>query len=185
MHAVGANGSPYYRDDLALVHHLGFGSHADACAPGILARLEPARERGGLVLELGCGSGHLTRHLVEAGHRVLATDASTAMLALRRAVPGRGTVRTGRGSGGGRAQAVSTDAVPGHGLDVRRGRVQAGVGHRPEPGLDAENGAWRGSAPACDVMGRATARPSLPGGTQAERMSRGIRVHRAAPARVG
>jgi SAM-dependent methyltransferase len=73
-----------YRPDLALVHHLGFGAHADACAPGILALLEPLRERGGDVLELGCGSGLLTRHLVEAGHRVVATDASPAMLALAR-----------------------------------------------------------------------------------------------------
>jgi SAM-dependent methyltransferase len=72
----------YYRDDLALVHQLGFGFHADATAPGILALLEPVR--GGLVLELGCGSGLLTRYLVEAGHRVLATDASPAMLALAR-----------------------------------------------------------------------------------------------------
>ena len=72
----------YYRDDLARVHHLGFGFHADATAPGILALLEPVR--GGLVLELGCGSGLLTRHLVEAGHRVVATDASPAMLALAR-----------------------------------------------------------------------------------------------------
>lgn len=73
---------PYYRADLALVHDLGFGAHADTCAPGILALLEPVRRRGGLVLELGCGSGRLTRHLVDAGHRVLATDASPAMLDL-------------------------------------------------------------------------------------------------------
>jgi SAM-dependent methyltransferase len=75
---------PYYRPDLALVHHLGFGFHADACAPGILALLEPVRERGGLVLEVGCGSGLLTRHLVDAGHRVIATDASPAMVDLAR-----------------------------------------------------------------------------------------------------
>ena len=72
----------YYRDDLALVHQLGFGFHADATAPGILAQFEPVR--GGLVLELGCGSGLLTRYLVEAGHTVVATDASPAMLALAR-----------------------------------------------------------------------------------------------------
>jgi len=72
----------YYRDDLALVHHLGFGFHADACAPGILALLEPVR--GGLVLELGCGSGLLTSRLVQAGHRVIATDASPAMIDLAR-----------------------------------------------------------------------------------------------------
>jgi SAM-dependent methyltransferase len=70
------------------VHHLGYGFHADACAPGILALLEPIRARQGLVLELGCGSGRLTGHLVDAGHRVIATDASPAMLELaKNAVP--------------------------------------------------------------------------------------------------
>ena len=34
------------------------------------------------MLELGCGSGALTRHLVAGGHRVLATDASPAMVEL-------------------------------------------------------------------------------------------------------
>jgi SAM-dependent methyltransferase len=79
---------PYYRRDLAHVHHLVFGFHADACASGILRLLEPVRERGGLVVELGCGSGLLTRHLLDAGHRVLATDASPAMLDLAREVAG-------------------------------------------------------------------------------------------------
>jgi SAM-dependent methyltransferase len=79
---------PYYRRDLALVHHKGFGFHADDCAPGILALLEPVRARDGLVLELGCGSGLLTRHVLEAGHRVIATDASPAMLDLAREVAG-------------------------------------------------------------------------------------------------
>ncbi len=74
----------YYRDALALVHHEGFGAHADACAPGILRLLEPLRPGRDLVVEIGCGSGRLTRHLVDAGHRVIATDASPAMLALAR-----------------------------------------------------------------------------------------------------
>jgi SAM-dependent methyltransferase len=78
--------TPYYRRDLALVHHLGFGFHADACAPGIVELLRPLRERDGLVVELGCGSGLLTRHLLDAGHRVVATDASPAMLELARDV---------------------------------------------------------------------------------------------------
>jgi SAM-dependent methyltransferase len=77
---------PYYRADLALVHDQGFGFHAERCAPGVLALLEPVRERGGLVLEVGAGSGRLTRHLVDAGHRVVATDASPAMLGLARDV---------------------------------------------------------------------------------------------------
>lgn len=75
---------PYYRPDLALVHHRGFGFHAEACAPGILALLEPVRRRGGVVLEVGCGSGLLTRRLLDAGHRVVATDASPSMLDLAR-----------------------------------------------------------------------------------------------------
>jgi SAM-dependent methyltransferase len=75
---------PYYRADLALVHHLGFGFHADRCAPGILKLLEPVADRGGLVVELGCGSGLLTRYLTDAGHRVIATDASPAMVDLAR-----------------------------------------------------------------------------------------------------
>ncbi len=44
------------------------------------------REREGLVVELGCGSGLLTRHLLDGGHRVIATDASPAMLDLARDV---------------------------------------------------------------------------------------------------
>jgi len=73
---------PYYRDDLARIHHLGFAFHAEDTAPGVLALLEPVR--GELVLEIGCGSGLLTKYLIEAGHRVVATDASPAMLELAR-----------------------------------------------------------------------------------------------------
>jgi len=73
---------PSYRHDLALVHERGFGFHGERCAPGVLALLEPVR--GGLVLEIGCGTGALTRNLLGAGHRVLATDASPAMLELAR-----------------------------------------------------------------------------------------------------
>jgi SAM-dependent methyltransferase len=76
--------APYYRHDLALIHHLGFGFHADGCAPGILSLLEPTLKRNGLVVELGCGSGRLTKYLVDAGHRVIATDASPAMLEIAR-----------------------------------------------------------------------------------------------------
>lgn len=87
-------GTPYYRPDLALVHHLGFGFHADACAAGVLALLADVRAGDGLVLEVGCGSGLLTRHLVDAGHRVVATDASDAMLGLARSyVPGAEEIR--------------------------------------------------------------------------------------------
>ena len=86
--------APYYREDLARVHHLGFGFHAEACAPGIVGLLEPVRRRDGVVVEIGCGSGLLTAHLVGAGLRVVATDASDAMLALARDhVPGAMEIR--------------------------------------------------------------------------------------------
>ena len=76
----------YYQHDLALIHARGFGQYADRCAPGILDHLAPVR--GGLVLELGCGAGAMTRHLLAAGHRVIATDASAAMVELARAALG-------------------------------------------------------------------------------------------------
>jgi SAM-dependent methyltransferase len=50
----------------------------------VLALLASVRERDGLVIELGCGTGHLTRHLLKGAHRVIATDASPAMLELAR-----------------------------------------------------------------------------------------------------
>ena len=74
-----------WRPDLAYVFDQGYGFHAADCAPGILRLLAPVRERGGLVLEIGCGSGLLTKLLVAAGHRVIATDAAPAMLELARA----------------------------------------------------------------------------------------------------
>src|SRR5262245_57823843 len=75
---------PYFQAELARIHHEGFGFHADRVAPGILRILEPVRERGGVVLEVGCGTGLLTKYLVEHGHRVIATDASPAMVELAR-----------------------------------------------------------------------------------------------------
>ncbi len=86
--------TPYYRADLARVHHDGFAFHADDAAPGIVELLEPVKRRGGLVIELGCGSGLLTRHLAEAGVRVIGTDASPAMLELAREhAPGAEAIR--------------------------------------------------------------------------------------------
>ncbi|MEA2517510.1 MAG: hypothetical protein QOG16_1348 [Actinomycetota bacterium] len=116
---------PYYKPDLALVHHLGFGFHADMCAPGVLALLEPYR--GGTVLEFGCGSGLLTRYLVEAGHRVIATDASPAMLEIAR------EYATG-------AEDFRLLALPGDPLPEVDAIV--GIGH-PISYLDTEDEIWR------------------------------------------
>jgi SAM-dependent methyltransferase len=73
----------YFQHDLALIHARGYGRYADHCAPGVLDLLSPVR--GGVVLELGCGAGALTRHLLAAGYQVIATDASPAMLEQARA----------------------------------------------------------------------------------------------------
>lgn len=73
--------------ELARHHALGVELHATAaCAPGILDLLAPVRASDGLVLELGCGTGLLTKELIAAGHRVIATDASPAMLEVARGV---------------------------------------------------------------------------------------------------
>jgi SAM-dependent methyltransferase len=130
----------YYGPDLALVHHLGFGSHAEACAPGILARLEPVRERGGVVLELGCGSGLLTRRLVDAGHRVIATDASPAMVELAR--------RYAAGAEDVRALTLPDDPLPAADAVVSVGHVLS----------------YLDDAPAVERALRAVARAVRPGG---------------------
>lgn len=80
--------APYYRAGLALIHHRGFSGHADLCAPGVLDLIRALPNPSPTILELGCGSGALTRHLVDAGLEVIASDASPAMVDLvRREVP--------------------------------------------------------------------------------------------------
>ncbi len=126
----------YYRHDLARAHHLGFGFHADVCSPGILRLLEPVLESQGLVLELGCGSGLLTRHLVDAGHRVIATDASPAMLEIARGyVPD--------------AEAVQQVALPDDKLPAADAVVSTGhvLSYLPD-----ENAVWRGLAAAAEAV---------------------------------
>src|SRR5262249_32516301 len=84
----GLRGFPvhYYGRDLAFIHDQGYRNYAGRCAPGILELLEPVRD--GVVLELGCGSGALTRHLLAAVLGVGATAASADMLALAREARG-------------------------------------------------------------------------------------------------
>lgn len=97
-----------YGRDLSTVHHLAFGGHADACAPGVLTLLAPLLDRQATVLELGCGSGALTAHLRAAGHRVIATDASPAMVEL---------------AGDARVLALPDDPLPPAGAVVSVGHV--------------------------------------------------------------
>lgn len=74
-----------YQQDLAHVHHAGFGEFARATVPGVLALLARHHLHGGRVVDLGCGSGILARHLARAGYDVLGIDVSASMIRLARA----------------------------------------------------------------------------------------------------
>ena len=75
-----------YDPDLARIHHEGFPDIAKAAGPAIVSWLRSAGVRDGLVIDLGCGSGILARHLLAHGYDVLGIDASPAMLRLARRV---------------------------------------------------------------------------------------------------
>src|SRR5262245_59853369 len=77
-----------YRDDLAYIHDAGFGHLATNAAPVLLEALRGRELGGGLVIDLGCGSGILAEEVVAAGYDVLGIDISEGMIALaRRRVP--------------------------------------------------------------------------------------------------
>lgn len=76
-----------YEEDLAYIHHVGFGDLARQATPAVLQALRPLGAQG-TVLELGCGSGILLSALVAAGYRGIGVDASAAMIDIaREAVP--------------------------------------------------------------------------------------------------
>lgn len=78
----------WYGNDLAHIHDVGFGDYALGSAPGILEILDRSVAPGGLVVDLGCGSGLWARKLVEAHYRVLGIDISGSMIEIaRRRVP--------------------------------------------------------------------------------------------------
>jgi SAM-dependent methyltransferase len=84
-----------FSTDLAYIHDAGFGGFAERAAPEIIRilRQHGIRARAGSrdavrIVEVGCGSGTLARHLVDAGYEVEGFDVSPAMLQLaRRKVP--------------------------------------------------------------------------------------------------
>ncbi len=73
-----------YRDDLAYIHHHGFSEFAESAAPGVVEILHKRGVSGGLVVEIGCGTGVLARALLRAGYDVLGYDSSPSMIALAR-----------------------------------------------------------------------------------------------------
>jgi SAM-dependent methyltransferase len=78
--------APYYRDDLAWVHHAGYAGYVLNAESGIVGRLRKhALAPGQRVLDIGCGSGLLARALLAQGYAVAGVDASPAMIGLARA----------------------------------------------------------------------------------------------------
>jgi len=73
-----------YAQDLAYIHHHGFGDFAQTAAPGLLRIFREAGIHRGLVVDLGCGSGIWARALLDKGYDVLGVDPSASMLELAR-----------------------------------------------------------------------------------------------------
>ncbi len=85
MSATGCSGfSGFYGRDVAHVHDTGHGDYARDAAPDLLRRLHEAGLDGGLVVDLGCGSGIWARALLDAGFEVLGVDLSADLLAIAR-----------------------------------------------------------------------------------------------------
>ena len=76
--------STFYGPDLAHVHDTGYAAYARDAAPELLRRLHAAGLDGGLVVDLGCGSGIWARALLDAGFGVLGIDLSADLLAIAR-----------------------------------------------------------------------------------------------------
>jgi len=83
-----------YGADLARAHHEGFGDLARQAAATLTGVLAQAGITGGLVVDLGSGSGILARILTDAGYDVLGFDISDDMVRLAaRNAPGARFVR--------------------------------------------------------------------------------------------
>ncbi|MCG8355276.1 MAG: class I SAM-dependent methyltransferase, partial [Kiloniellales bacterium] len=64
-----------YQEDLAYIHHVGFGDLVQGATPGLLHKLREAGIDHGLVVDLGCGGGLWLRALLDAGYVALGVDA--------------------------------------------------------------------------------------------------------------
>jgi len=78
-----------YGEDLAYVHDAGFTGYCLNAAPGLLRALKRNGITGGLVIDLGCGSGRWARELNQAGYEVLGVDQSPAFIRLARRIAPR------------------------------------------------------------------------------------------------
>lgn len=84
-----------YRDDLAYIHDVGYGSIAADAARRLITELTAAGCRDGTIVDLGCGSGILAKLLADAGYRVVGIDVSKAMVSRARAAVPAAEFRVG------------------------------------------------------------------------------------------
>ncbi len=70
--------------DLAYIHDVGFGDFAEGASAALLALLGRRKIDQGLVVDLGCGSGHWARKLLDAGRDAFGIDISPALIELAR-----------------------------------------------------------------------------------------------------
>src|ERR1700739_3453490 len=75
-----------YRADLASIHDAAFSDYGQKAAPGLLRILRRSGINGGLVIDLGCGSGRWARELNRNGYVGLGGDQSPAFIRLARTV---------------------------------------------------------------------------------------------------
>jgi SAM-dependent methyltransferase len=110
----------FYSTDLAYVHDAGFDHYAARAAPELQRLLHAHRIRSGRVVEFGCGSGTVARHLAAAGYDVLGIDISPAMIRLARAKAPDATFRVG---------ALATTRIPRCAAIIAIGEVIAYIGY--------------------------------------------------------
>jgi trans-aconitate methyltransferase len=74
----------FYSQDLAWIHHVGFGDFALSAGRELLPLLRRAGLQRGTLVDLGCGSGIWAALAQRAGFAVVGVDCSSAMVALAR-----------------------------------------------------------------------------------------------------
>ena len=73
-----------YGDDLAYIHDAAFSDYGRKATPGLLRILKRSGINGGLVIDLGCGSGRWAHELNRKGYAALGVDQSPAFIRLAR-----------------------------------------------------------------------------------------------------
>jgi SAM-dependent methyltransferase len=73
-----------YGEDMASIHDRGFSAFSETAALGLLRIFDRMPLSAGTVVELGCGTGRLARHLSQRGYDVIGIDSLKHMTTLAR-----------------------------------------------------------------------------------------------------